>query len=910
MLIRCRGYNNGVKEYLEEGVKSGRDHSRDELDERIILDGDLALTKMVYQSIPDKGQDRYLSFTLSFREDHISEHVLKNISDDFKSFMMSAYRKDEFNYYAEAHIPKIKCVQDKLTGEMIERKPHIHIVIPKINLLSGKIFEAVGSSFSQSEPFLEAFQESVNQKYGLASPREHVRVDPTNAASILSRFKGDDFLGRHREFKVELIKKVVSDNIRSRDSFYSMVGTFGETKIRNKGRENEYLAVKLPGDAKFTNLKETIFQDSFIVDRQLKKEPLPSHVVNGRLAEWPVRAKEIKYISKATPSFRKYYADASEAEKTHLLADREQAFYGRYRTESVFGCKWQGDFKPRAVKDTANTVERVGVGVQDLSPSHVASSGEPNPVLLQDDIRLHMGDQQASRDPGLRRPVYEQRGGGGRFPPGRGGNEYAGKSTGKNTRATGTRPRISYGRARSGINTCRPPLFRGSRVPTLAEVQRRSDQLFGKQQRQVGREAQSPLYRSRPVISGRDDSTLPAWLLRRYEHSLLSPEQRVAIEVVQQDFFERRRELMADNRLSAQEKQQRLSVMKFEFLKSKQAIEQPEEVDMGSAEIRAMRDRLDPKVKPAPDNSISAGPESTRDRIRREMNDLKQKVSPEAQQERAKWLDANQIYTKQSRQGHVHYVSKETNKTLFVDTGKAICLRRSGMEVGAVGVALELAIGRFGTTLDIKGGKDFKAQVVEAAATLALDVHFIDKAMNEALAERKAQLEEERTAAKEQDVEQEPEPVNGGKEHHVGADTDKKADVFKGILQECGRAPYRNDPKQSESFFIVLKTDTGTRTLWGAGLEKALQEKNAQVGQAVVLEDLGTTPVTIREPVGDGTFVDRVSHRREWRAEVESGPVQGHGPSKRAQEMAEQVRQLEKEKGRSAEQDAEPDLDV
>ncbi|OFC63206.1 hypothetical protein BBW68_06300 [Candidatus Erwinia dacicola] len=67
MLIRCKGYNSGVKEYLEEGQKSGREFTRDELDERIILDGNLDLTEMIYKSIPDKGQDRYLTFTLSFK---------------------------------------------------------------------------------------------------------------------------------------------------------------------------------------------------------------------------------------------------------------------------------------------------------------------------------------------------------------------------------------------------------------------------------------------------------------------------------------------------------------------------------------------------------------------------------------------------------------------------------------------------------------------------------------------------------------------------------------------------------------------------------------------------------------------------------------------------------------------------
>ncbi|MEM5406275.1 hypothetical protein [Paraburkholderia unamae] len=43
MLIRIKGHVAGVKEYLETGQKQGRELGRDELDERVILAGDLDL---------------------------------------------------------------------------------------------------------------------------------------------------------------------------------------------------------------------------------------------------------------------------------------------------------------------------------------------------------------------------------------------------------------------------------------------------------------------------------------------------------------------------------------------------------------------------------------------------------------------------------------------------------------------------------------------------------------------------------------------------------------------------------------------------------------------------------------------------------------------------------------------------
>ena len=144
MLIRASGYNTGAQEYLEKGNKSGRELSRDELDHRMVLAGDLDLTRAIYESIPDRGQDRYLTFTLSFHEDIIPEATLHAVTTEFKQFLMYAYKEDEFNFYAEAHLPKLKWVNDKKTGEAIERKPHIHVIVPRINLLSGNEANPVG----------------------------------------------------------------------------------------------------------------------------------------------------------------------------------------------------------------------------------------------------------------------------------------------------------------------------------------------------------------------------------------------------------------------------------------------------------------------------------------------------------------------------------------------------------------------------------------------------------------------------------------------------------------------------------------------------------------------------------------------------------------------------------------------
>lgn len=172
MLIRISGGEFGIKDYLENGQKQGRDYSRDELDERIILDGDLNLTDAIINKMDNNG-DKYLHITLAFKEDEIPPKTLKAITQDFKEFTFSVFNDDEYSFYAEAHLPKIKSYTHAKTCELVERKPHIHIVIPKHNLHSGESLNPFGLVERQVK-YLEAIQETLNNRYGLAaSPKDN-----------------------------------------------------------------------------------------------------------------------------------------------------------------------------------------------------------------------------------------------------------------------------------------------------------------------------------------------------------------------------------------------------------------------------------------------------------------------------------------------------------------------------------------------------------------------------------------------------------------------------------------------------------------------------------------------------------------------------------------------------------------
>lgn len=358
MLIRVSGGRDGIRQYLERGQKAGREFGRDQLDERVILSGDLALTDTVIQDMRNSGE-KYFHITLSFREDQIERDKLSAITDEFRQFAMTAYLPDEYNFYAEAHLPRIKSFTDKQTAQDVERKPHIHVVIPKQNLLSGTlldplyrpVFDKASGQLLVPEgqmQWLEAFQEHINNKYGLASPKDHPRFEYTDESTIISRLKGDIFRGDRAELKNRLLTDVLERDIINFDDFQSLVSSYGDAKLRRAGQAGEYMNVKPPGAAKGTNLKEHVFSKAFIelpTDKkrqQLAAEARAQYLEAGparpgqaeldrRLEHWHgVRSRELKYLN---PGSRKAYATYKAADpeaRRQILADREAAYYERH----------------------------------------------------------------------------------------------------------------------------------------------------------------------------------------------------------------------------------------------------------------------------------------------------------------------------------------------------------------------------------------------------------------------------------------------------------------------------------------------------------------------------------------------------------------------------------------------------
>ncbi|CAD2265249.1 hypothetical protein X12_004522 (plasmid) [Xanthomonas arboricola] len=349
MLIRVTGARAGIADYLRHGIKEDREFSREQMDERVILAGDLDLTDSIIRGMTNTG-DKYLHVTIAFREDNISPETLQAVTDEFRAFAFSAYGADEFNFYAEAQLPRIKSYTDKATGERVVRKPHIHIVIPQKNLLTGTTFNPFKTA-DYSNEFLKAFQERVNAQYGLASPDDYKRESFNINSEVVSRYKGDEFAGANKAIKERIRDDVIARKIESPEAFRDYLAEHWRvSKVNSKGRE--CFAIKPEGSTRRVRLTDAFFSAENIARPTAEKlaahkEPAPAYVTTmearqvqeryrEREAYWhAIQAKENKYTNSGRKGEWRTYRALDEAGRAAFLAGKEAKFNTRHRQELV-----------------------------------------------------------------------------------------------------------------------------------------------------------------------------------------------------------------------------------------------------------------------------------------------------------------------------------------------------------------------------------------------------------------------------------------------------------------------------------------------------------------------------------------------------------------------------------------------
>lgn len=332
MLVRVTSGADGIKEYLEEGRKKGREFHRELIDERITLDGDIDLMDSVIESMEtlDPDASRYLHITLGFAEEfthghaghgQINQAIIQAVQDRFKAHLMAAYDQSEFVWYSEAHIPKVSHDINATTGAYEERRPHIHIVIPMLNLMDGKYLNPLGFGKANIK-YLDAIQEQINAEFGLKSPKDSLREKPYAGGMHPLHKHNPEFNEQTPTAIRAAVKEAIeSGQVGSFNELKEFLATWGEVRVRN-GKDGQYLNVKPSWAAKGINLKDHT-PEKILVASSLVKVKGHSHPDasdrngnNNRLvSEWKTQASlQARFITSGNRHVFKALDAAGQAE--------------------------------------------------------------------------------------------------------------------------------------------------------------------------------------------------------------------------------------------------------------------------------------------------------------------------------------------------------------------------------------------------------------------------------------------------------------------------------------------------------------------------------------------------------------------------------------------------------------------
>lgn len=364
MIVRIDGGADDIEIYLVHGKKAGRDYTRDQLDTRVELVGDLQHVTDVYKSIPGgDDKERYYHITLGFKElDTPVELMQLAVNSLLKEIFGAAYRPEEYAVYAEAHIPKILSYVHSQTGDPVSRFPHVHVIIPKINLLDGSYLNIFGK-VDFVERYLDAWQEGFNNEFSLASPKKNRRANFGGKSELISRVKKeyfdiDGYVEKRKKLVSEILAQVIERDIVTVEAFQSLLKEYGSTQERNskKAESDRYQHIVPHGEKTGFNLTDKEFRHDFITlttaeklerikeglrkkdEDWYKKRTDPEYIVATK-KEWrEVMARRMKYINSGNKKLHARFSNATYVEKVAILNEIESKFYQQFAgNEGLYG---------------------------------------------------------------------------------------------------------------------------------------------------------------------------------------------------------------------------------------------------------------------------------------------------------------------------------------------------------------------------------------------------------------------------------------------------------------------------------------------------------------------------------------------------------------------------------------------
>ncbi len=258
----------------------------------------------------------------------------------------------------------------------------------------------------------------------------------------------------------------------------------------------------------------------------------------------------------------------------------------------------------------------------------------------------------------------------------------------------------------------------------------------------------------------------------------------------------------------------------------------------------------------------TTAPDEKRTEYRRVEGDKSKLLAPVPQHVRRRFISGDKDH---------YYFDARRERLAFVDKGLRLETQDNSPVVAQSFV--DIAMARGWETIVAKGGKDFRREVwlaaeLAGAKVIGYDPTEADKELLERKLEQRGFTRKEAAQRANVDLntvepgfekELAAGPSAGGEKQSglSAAVAGKLERTHDGMIVEHGPAPYKFDKENDPSYFVRLEQDGRTRDVWGKGLQGAVKDAGAEVGDVVSLKKVSAEPVTVSEAVrnSDGKVI-------------------------------------------------------
>ncbi|MCF7971158.1 MAG: hypothetical protein K9L22_08360 [Methylococcaceae bacterium] len=359
MLIRITRNSEGIEDYFETGHKKGRELSRDELDRRVHLAGDItAFSKAVEYTQKNKTwENNYYHITASFayENNNLSDDTLRAITQDLLNYYFCDYNPEDLLVAGEAHRPITQSEVNKSTGDVNQRLLHLHLAVSMLDITTDNQVRMIPYKHEADK----AFQSLIAEKYDLIDPATRMREVKQTKKEIIERWNNNPNT-TYKQTKVSELRKLFSsllaEGIHDIDDAIKLLKSLdvvAEVNFKQQKSGNQYLQVKTTVESKNINLRGNGFE-------ALEKLYYTTTELNNRINTGKYKNKnEIPTNEDIVISHKKWWLTQQEKRKPktkkkldHTLVEKkyENQFKDRIKEARIYYVLYQNTIEESLIQ--------------------------------------------------------------------------------------------------------------------------------------------------------------------------------------------------------------------------------------------------------------------------------------------------------------------------------------------------------------------------------------------------------------------------------------------------------------------------------------------------------------------------------------------------------------------------------